>query len=306
MIPASPAEIYQAWLDSVAHSEMTGGEATMSDEVGADVSAWDGYITGRNLELVPGERIVQSWRTTEFADEHEDSIVTIVLQETEDGTLLTHQHSNVPDEHKSYEEGGWQSNYFEPMVAYFGGPEEEDLVEPEPEPPVRARRLRQKRLPAPAGKASAGKRADDKPSARKAKPRRERRSRRRPQARQKLPGKPQASRQRKLRRNPRLRAQQKRQRDAAPQKKPYAQVVALAQAGARQAPLKLAVTSAKKKRQPLRSEAIGAFKEAAKPIRARFSIESPRIDGLAPRAGAAAAAGSPKPPKSREKKLPPF
>ena len=36
----------------------------------------------------------------------------------------------MPDEHKSYEEGGWQSNYFEPMIVYFGGPEEEDLVEP--------------------------------------------------------------------------------------------------------------------------------------------------------------------------------
>ena len=131
-IPASPAEIYQAWLDSIAHSEMTGGEATMSDEVGAEVSAWDGYITGRNLELVPGERIVQSWRTTEFADEHEDSIITIVLQESEDGTLLTIEHSNVPDEHKSYEEGGWQSHYFEPMVAYFSEPEE-NLAEPEPE-----------------------------------------------------------------------------------------------------------------------------------------------------------------------------
>jgi hypothetical protein len=41
------------------------------------------------------------------------------LQETEDGTLLTLEHSNVPDEHKSYEEGGWQSNYFEPMIVYF-------------------------------------------------------------------------------------------------------------------------------------------------------------------------------------------
>ena len=118
-IPASPEEVYQAWLDSLGHSEMTGSEATMSDEVGAEVSAWEGYISGRNLELVPGERIVQSWRTTEFGDEHEDSIITIVLQEVDDGTLLTLEHSNVPDEQRSYEEGGWQSNYFEPMVAYF-------------------------------------------------------------------------------------------------------------------------------------------------------------------------------------------
>ena len=118
-IPATPEEIYQAWLDSLGHSEMTGGEASMSDQIGAEVSAWDGYISGRNLELIPGERIVQSWRTTEFGDEHEDSVITVVLEEVGDDTLLTLEHSNVPDEQRSYEEGGWQSNYFEPMVAYF-------------------------------------------------------------------------------------------------------------------------------------------------------------------------------------------
>jgi uncharacterized protein YndB with AHSA1/START domain len=42
---------------------MTAGEANISDAVGAEFSAWDEYITGRNLELVPGERIVQAWRT---------------------------------------------------------------------------------------------------------------------------------------------------------------------------------------------------------------------------------------------------
>jgi len=118
-IPASPEEIYQAWLDSVGHSEMTGGAASMSDEIGAEVSAWDGYISGRNIELVPGERIVQSWRTTEFTDEYEDSVITVVLQEVEEGTLLTLVHSNVPDHQTSYQEGGWEQNYFEPMVAYF-------------------------------------------------------------------------------------------------------------------------------------------------------------------------------------------
>jgi len=118
-IPASPEEVYQAWLDSVSHSEMTGGAASMSDEIGAEVSAWDGYITGRNIELVPGERIVQSWRTTEFADQHEDSVITVVLQEVDEGTLLTLVHSNVPDEQTRYQGGGWQQHYFEPMVVYF-------------------------------------------------------------------------------------------------------------------------------------------------------------------------------------------
>jgi uncharacterized protein YndB with AHSA1/START domain len=119
LIPASPQEIYEAWLDSIAHSEMTGGEALISDEIGAEVSAHGGYITGRILELVPGNRIVQSWRTTQFADEHEDSVVTVTLEDADEGTLLTLVHSNVPDEQTSYERRGWAEYYFEPMKAYF-------------------------------------------------------------------------------------------------------------------------------------------------------------------------------------------
>ena len=78
-----------------------------------------GYISGRNVELIPSERIVQSWRTSEFDDEDEDSVITVVLEPVGGETLLTLEHSNVPDEYSSYEEGGWESNYFEPMIAYF-------------------------------------------------------------------------------------------------------------------------------------------------------------------------------------------
>jgi uncharacterized protein YndB with AHSA1/START domain len=163
-IPASPEEIYQAWLDSIGHSEMTGGEAEMSDLVGAEVSAWDGYISGRNLELVPGERIVQSWRTSEFGNEQEDSVITVVLQEIGGVTLLTLEHSNVPDEHRSYEEGGWQSNYFEPMVAYFSE-RKDGVAEPAPQ------KTRQKGAPKKSAAKASPKNAAKRPakSARKAK-----------------------------------------------------------------------------------------------------------------------------------------
>ena len=132
VIPATPEEIYQAWLDSLAHAAMTGGDANISDEVGAEFSAWDEYITGRNLELVPGERIVQSWRTDEYDDEHADSTITITFEETDGGTLLTLVHSNVPDDQRDYEEGGWESNYFEPMKVYFANRER---AAPEAVPP---------------------------------------------------------------------------------------------------------------------------------------------------------------------------
>jgi activator of HSP90 ATPase len=118
-IPASAQRIYDTWLDSAGHSEMTGGKASMSKEIGADVSAWDGYITGRNLELAPGKRIVQSWRTTNFSDDHKDSTVEVSFEKVEKGTLLRLVHADVPDGQTSYEQGGWQEHYFLPMQKYF-------------------------------------------------------------------------------------------------------------------------------------------------------------------------------------------
>ena len=120
IIPASPQEIYDAWLDSLAHSEMTGSEAILSDEIGAEVSAWDGYITGRNIELLPGERIVQSWRTTEFADEHEDSIITLTLEDVDwVGPRSLSCTAMCRRSRRATKQGGWQQYYFEPMKAYF-------------------------------------------------------------------------------------------------------------------------------------------------------------------------------------------
>ena len=118
-IPASPRQIYDAWLDSRRHRAMTGGKAKQSAKIGAPVTAWDGYISGKNLELVPGRRIVQSWRTTKFTDAHKDSRITVTLKAVKDGTRITLAHVGVPDGQTSYQRGGWQSHYFEPMKKYF-------------------------------------------------------------------------------------------------------------------------------------------------------------------------------------------
>jgi activator of HSP90 ATPase len=120
IIPASPRAIYDAWLDSRGHTAMTGSKAKMSNKLGTEVSAWDGYIWGKNLVLEPGKRIVQTWRTTKFADEDPDSKIMVTFAPTEGGTLVTLHHSGVPDGQTSYENSGWQDNYFEPMKKYFG------------------------------------------------------------------------------------------------------------------------------------------------------------------------------------------
>jgi len=118
IIPAKPEDVYSAWLDARGHSDMTGSPAEALPIEGAAFTAWDGYISGRNLKLEPNRRIVQSWRTTRFAPGDPDSQIEVLLEPHREGTKLTLVHSNVPDGHESYREG-WRDYYFEPMKLYF-------------------------------------------------------------------------------------------------------------------------------------------------------------------------------------------
>jgi uncharacterized protein YndB with AHSA1/START domain len=118
IIPRSPQEVYDAWLDSKQHSKMTGSKAKVSAKVGEEFSAWDGYISGKNLELEPGKRIVQAWRTTEFADDDEDSQIEIIFKPAKEGTKLILRHTKLPPHGEIYEQG-WVDSYFDPMKKYF-------------------------------------------------------------------------------------------------------------------------------------------------------------------------------------------
>lgn len=121
VLPASAEAIYRAWLSSAGHSSMTGADAEVDARPGGAFTAWDGYITGRTLELEPDRRIVQSWRTTEFTADHEDSRIEVLLEPVDGGTRVTIRHSNVPVDQLGYEQGGWQESYFDPMREYFAG-----------------------------------------------------------------------------------------------------------------------------------------------------------------------------------------
>jgi hypothetical protein len=60
LIPlATPEEIYRAFVSSKEHAEFTGSEAKCSARVGGRFTAWDKYISGKNVELVEGKKIVQ-------------------------------------------------------------------------------------------------------------------------------------------------------------------------------------------------------------------------------------------------------
>lgn len=120
-IQAAVKEVYNTWLSSEGHSRMTGGEAKTSDQVGDRFTAWDGYIEGKNLALEPNNRIIQSWRTSQFEEKEEDSHIELLFNEVDGMTELTLNHTNVPESGEHYIKG-WDVHYFQPMKAYFSKP----------------------------------------------------------------------------------------------------------------------------------------------------------------------------------------
>ena len=120
LIPAPPEAIFAAWLNSGQHAKMTGGQAKVSAKIGEKFEAWDGYIEGINLELEAPKRILQYWRTSEFEESDQDSLLEILLQAEGNGTRITILHSNLPEHGMQYQQG-WVDAYFTPMKAYFEG-----------------------------------------------------------------------------------------------------------------------------------------------------------------------------------------
>ena len=119
VIPASPEEVYDAFVDPKKHSAFTGAEATGEPKVGAEITAWDGYITGKNLELEKGKRIVQEWSTSEWPEGYTPSRLELTFRKVKDGTELTMVHSEVPAEQAEDYRQGWIDSYWDLLKAYF-------------------------------------------------------------------------------------------------------------------------------------------------------------------------------------------
>ena len=116
IIPAPPEEVYLALTLSATIQLWSGDHAEMSDEPGAEFSLWDGSIVGKNLEFIPGKKIVQEWY---FGEQNEPSIVTIILHAAKAGTSAELRHINIPDADFDNITEGWNENYFGSLIGFY-------------------------------------------------------------------------------------------------------------------------------------------------------------------------------------------
>ena len=115
---ATPHEVYEALMDSKKHSSFSGGKASISRVVGGKFSAYDGYISGKNIELIPDTKIVQDWRAVDWA-EGVFSRITFVFTPIPEGTRLDFTHTGLPEGTEEEFTQGWIDNYWEPMKRFL-------------------------------------------------------------------------------------------------------------------------------------------------------------------------------------------
>ena len=113
-----PARVYEILLDAKQFSAFTHDTAEIKPLPGALFKLFGGRIEGRNVELVPNQRIVQAWRPAAWpAGVY--SIVRFELAARESGTRIVFDHTGFPEENREHLNEGWPRNYWDPLRKYL-------------------------------------------------------------------------------------------------------------------------------------------------------------------------------------------
>jgi activator of HSP90 ATPase len=118
-IKASPKRIHDALLDSKQFAAFTGMAAEISRDAGGALSMFGGLIVGRNIELVPNQRIVQAWRPASW-DPGIYSVVKFELKPHHPQTTIVLDHTGFPEGSFRHLDSGWYERYWEPLKKFLG------------------------------------------------------------------------------------------------------------------------------------------------------------------------------------------
>ena len=116
---APPETVYGLLADSQTRTAALGRKAEISPQIGGAFTADAGVVSGINVDLVPGRRIVQAWRENDFP-EGVYSMAAFVLTPTPDGgTEMVLTHRGVPKALLDRTERTWRQEYWPKMKAFL-------------------------------------------------------------------------------------------------------------------------------------------------------------------------------------------
>jgi activator of HSP90 ATPase len=115
---ATPAQLYEFFMDPKKHTAATGMPANISRKVGGKWSAFGGMILGKTLALVPNRMIVQAWRSSQWKKADPDSILVVRFEKSASGgATVALTHVGVPEYDHDGVRQGWIKYYWEAYLA---------------------------------------------------------------------------------------------------------------------------------------------------------------------------------------------
>jgi uncharacterized protein YndB with AHSA1/START domain len=117
MINAAPAEVWRALTDPEVIELWSDADAEFEPVVGAEYALWDGSICGEIVEVVPRQKLVQTWQPDNW--ERDDSIVTFTLTPVGKKTRVDLLHENVEDSDYEGTSEGWDVYYLGAIKRLF-------------------------------------------------------------------------------------------------------------------------------------------------------------------------------------------
>jgi uncharacterized protein YndB with AHSA1/START domain len=131
VLNATRRRVYRALTDSAEFDAVTrlsdamalvtapgAARTDISRDVGGVFVMFGGYITGRQIELVPDERLVQVWRAASWKP-GDFSLVKFVLADEGSDTRLVFDHTGFPAGTATRLAQGWHSHYWEPLARFL-------------------------------------------------------------------------------------------------------------------------------------------------------------------------------------------
>jgi activator of HSP90 ATPase len=115
-INTEPSDVYAAITNPYTIELWSGYPAVMSTEPGSEFSLWEGDITGLNVEFIQDRKVVQEWY---FGEQIEKSVVTVSIKPEGENSLVTVEHTNIPDEEYDNIAEGWKEYYFGAIKTFF-------------------------------------------------------------------------------------------------------------------------------------------------------------------------------------------
>ena len=115
---ASPRQVYDMIMVSKKHQSLSGEKAKISQRVGGKFTAWGSHLSGINLVLKPGKKIVQAWRATGWWPDHY-SIAIFDITKVKGGSKLKFTQIGIPPHRYSGHYRGWIETYWTPMKEIF-------------------------------------------------------------------------------------------------------------------------------------------------------------------------------------------